>query len=162
MRKIVSLGLAVMIVVSVGVLPGLFIYWFNQGSPVIYSTRKILTPVVPPGGTLRIQISAEINNHDCTATVHRSVVDAAGTAWTTEPMVRPAFTNYVAELVVPLGASPGEAQYRARVEWACNPIQKWFPLVVLQPAIPFTIAQAEGQHQVPEQQGVYLPLVAGE
>lgn len=134
--------------------PSLLIFWYNEAAPVAYSRREVLTPTVAPGGVLKIRITAEITK-SCISTVYRSIIDGAGYQHDAAPVTRPAFTNYLVELPVPLGAAPGEASYRARVEWVCNPVQRWFPNVVLQPEIPFTIAQATGQIQIPEQQGVY-------
>ena len=134
--------------------PSLLIFWYNEGAPVSYSRREVLTPTVAPGGVLKSRITAEITKK-CISTVYRSIIDGAGYSHDAAPVTRPAFTNYTVELPVPLGAAPGTAIYRARVEWVCNPVQRWFPNVVLQPEIPFIIAQAVGQMQIPEQQGVY-------
>lgn len=136
------------------IAPSLLIFWYNEAVPVSYSRREVLTPIVSPGGLLKIRITAEITK-DCISTVTRSIVDGAGYSHDAAAVTQPAFTNYTVELPVPLGAAPGPATYRARVEWVCNPVQRWFPNVVLQPEIPFTIAQAVGQVQMPEQQGVY-------
>ncbi len=138
----------------IAMMPALSIYLYYEKPPVSYSIRKVLTPKVPPGGELRIQISADISK-SCVSTVYRSIVDSSNIQTDYAPEARPQVTDYVITLTVPLGASPGPAYYSARVEWQCNFVQEWFPQEVIQRNINFEIEPSEGQLPVPERQGVY-------
>jgi hypothetical protein len=155
MWKTLGWGALIGIGCGIALLPGLLIYWFNESPPISYSYRRVLTPEVPPGGDLRIKVSAEVKK-PCIATVTRSIVDATGTVYLKEPITRPAFTDYTVEFKIPLGASPGIAQYRAKIEWHCNIVQDYFPMIVLQPELEFMILPLQDQEQVPKQQGIYL------
>lgn len=138
----------------IAALPATFIYMYFEKPPVSYSIRKVLTPKVPPGGDLKIQISADITKA-CIATVYRSIVDASSVQTDYAPETRPQVTDYVITVTVPLGAAPGPAYYSARVEWQCNLVQEWFPQEVTQRNIPFDIVPSDGQLPMPEQQGIY-------
>jgi len=135
-------------------VPALLIYWYNETPPITYGLRKVLTPVVAPGGNLRIKISSDVTKN-CTATVFRSIVDSSGvqTAYTAES--RPLETDYIVEITVPLGAAPGPAFYAARLEWQCNMVQAIWPRLIIQRQIGFDIAPADGQLPQMEKQGIY-------
>jgi hypothetical protein len=139
---------------SIPVLTSLAVYWYNEAPPVSYSRREILTPSVPPGGPLMVKISAELTK-DCVATSHRTIVDAAGVETDYAPVTRPAVTDFVVTIQVPLGATPGPAKYRSIVEWNCNPVQAWYPRTIYLPELPFTVEPAPQQEQIPQQQGVF-------
>jgi len=130
------------------------IWMYFEPPPVSYSQRKVLNEKVAPGETLRIQISADIQKQ-CPAVVYRTIVDSTGLPFDLLPVPRPNETDYVVEVPVPLGVSPGPAYYKARLLWSCNIIQKWFPREVIQRNITFIIEPSDGQLPVPERQGVY-------
>jgi hypothetical protein len=136
------------------ILPALLIYWYKEPPPVVYSQRRVLTPVVPPGGELQIRISADVTKK-CNATVYRSVVDSSSVQTQYAPVFRPLETDYTVRVTIPLGAAPGPAFYSARVQWKCNFVQQWFPQEVIQRNIYFEIAPSEGQLPMPSRQGVY-------
>lgn len=138
--------------------PAMVIVLMNRAPPVYYGGRNVQTPQVPPGGVLKIDIDSEIKD-GCTAKVFRAIVDSTGVATEFEPMARNNIPAQVIELTVPLGAAPGTAYYRARIEWSCNFVQKVFPYVVNQRPLKFEIVPAFNQEQRPEQQGVYEPLI---
>lgn len=137
------------------IITGLLVYWYNEGVPINYAGRTMMTPIVAPGDELRIRIEAEVAKPACRAIVDRVIIDAAGTLHDVVSETRPERSSYIVVVNVPLGASPGKAYYRAKVSWICNPVQEYFPLVILQPDLPFEIIPAEGQLQIPRQQGVY-------
>lgn len=136
------------------ILPALLIYWYKEPPPVTYSQRKVLTPVVPPGGELQIRISSDVAKK-CNATVYRSIVDSSSVKTEYSSVFRPTETDYTVKVTIPLGAAPGPAFYSARLEWKCNIVQQWFPQEVIQRNIYFEIAPSEGQMPMPERQGVY-------
>ena len=120
-------------------MPAYSIWLYHEEAPVVYSSRKVLTPVVPPGGTLEVEIRAVFKKKTCIATVYRHIIDAAGEVTDFAPITRPAFEKYTLRLSVPKAASLGPAQYRADVHWVCNFVQAWFPKTVFQPEINFII-----------------------
>lgn len=135
------------------------IWFFYEPPPVSYSVRKVLTPTVAPGDVLKIQISADIQKQ-CDALVFRTIIDSTGLPFTLEAETRPNETDYVVEVPVPPGATAGPANYRARLLWSCNFVQRWFPREVIQRNIPFVIAPLDGQMPMPERQGIYqAPLI---
>jgi hypothetical protein len=139
---------------SIPVLTSLVVYWYNEAAPVSYSHRDVLTPSVPPGGTLLIKVSAELTK-GCLATSYRSIIDSSGVQTDYEPVTRPAMTDFVVAVTVPLGAVPGPAKYRSRVDWNCNLVQRWYPRSVYLPELSFTIDPTPKQEQVPEKQGIF-------
>lgn len=158
MRKFaVGLFLAVNFALFVG-LPILIYLMYVEAPPGNYTRREALTKSVPPGGTLKIAISADVTKH-CDAVVYRTIIDANGTLFELLPENRKEQTDYVVELTVPLGAAPGLAYYSARIEWKCNIIQRLFPMEVYQRNLPFMVLPAEGQLPNPAQQVIYsVPL----
>ena len=136
--------------------PAAIIVLINKQPPIYYGGREVLTPEVPPGGKLRIDVSSEIKN-GCDATVYRSIVDSTKATTDFEAISRNQIPNQIIELTVPLGATPGTAFYQARIDWSCNFVQKFFPYVVNQQPLKFKIVPLPKQEQRLEQQGVYEP-----
>lgn len=136
------------------VLPGMAFILYNEPPPIIYNKRDVLTREVPPGGTLRIEISADVSSK-CTAKVFRTIIDGNGVPFDLGEGRRNIQTNYIVEVPIPLGAAPGMSYYSARVLWSCNIVQKWFPQEIQQRALPFLIEPSEGQLPMPGQQGIY-------
>lgn len=162
MKRFILWTFATFILGAIALSPALFIYLYNEPPPVNYSRRQVLTPVVPPGGELQIRISADITKR-CSSQVFRTIVDTTGRPFEFVPEARPVQTDYIVRITVPLGAAPGPAYYSARVEWSCNLVQQYFPQEVTQRNIEFTIAPAEGQLPIPQQQGIYQkPYVKSE
>lgn len=128
---------------TLALTPALLVYWYNEGAPVVYAQRQLLTPNVAPGDELQIQITSELKK-SCVASVRRYITDATGATTEFAPVKRPAFASYTVKLIVPQSAAPGPALYGARAEWECNPLQKWFPNEVVQPDIPFMILSKQG------------------
>lgn len=154
MKRFIAIFLAVFFFGGMVPIPALLIYWYNEAPPVTYTQRRVLTPVVPPGGTLKIKVSSDVSN-DCTAVVTRAIVDSSGVQTTYAAELRPLETDYTVDLTVPLGAAPGQAYYIARLDWQCNMVQAIWPRTVMQRHLPFDIAPSDGQMQMPEQQGIY-------
>ena len=154
MKRFILWSLAVFFLGGLGLSPALLIYLYNENPPVTYTQRKVLTPIVTPGGTLKIRISSDVAD-DCTAIVYRTIVDSSGVQTNYAGELRPKETDYTIELTVPLGAAPGPAFYKPRLEWQCNMIQAIWPHTVFQRQLGFEIAPSDGQMQMPEQQGIY-------
>lgn len=154
MKRFILWSLAVFFLGGLALSPALLIYLYNENPPVTYTQRKVLTPVVAPGGTLKIRISSDVGD-DCTAVVYRTIVDSAGVQTNYAGERRPMETDYTIEMTVPLGAAPGPAFYKPRLDWQCNVIQAIWPRTVYQRQLEFEIAPSDGQMQMPGQQGIY-------
>lgn len=143
-------------------LPGVVFILYNEPPPITYTKRDVLTKEAPPGGILRIEISADIPRK-CTATVFRTIIDGNGVPFDLGEGKRNTATNYIVEVPIPLGAAPGMSYYSARVLWSCNIVQELFPQEIQQRNLPFIIQPSEGQLPVPERQGVYqAPITKSE
>lgn len=89
-------------------------------------------------------------NRVCPGTIQREVVDAKRVVWNYD--VQPAIrreqltdeNRLHRSFILPTGASPGPARYRARTCYRCNPLQAWWPICSWTPEIPFTIRPAAG------------------
>lgn len=131
---------------------------YIEAPPASYARRAVLTKSVPPGGILKIAISADLTKR-CDAVVYRTIIDSNGVLFELLPENRRQETDYIVDLFVPLGAAEGPAYYSARIVWKCNIVQQFFPVEVLQRNLPFNIAPSEGQFPNPAQQGIYSPPV---
>lgn len=136
--------------------PSLFIFWYNEDGPLVYDQRTILTPTVPPGGKLKIRISAQVIKKNCVGTAKRTIVDSSGARTDFEEIPRPNEPDLNVTIMVPLGAAPGRAIYLAQTIWRCNPVQEWFPKVYSQPGLEFEIVPSDDQLQLPEKQGIWV------
>lgn len=136
------------------VFPSLGYLLYNEPPPFVYSRREVLTPSVPPGGTLKIQISGDISKK-CAASVERTIVDGKGIPFDLGEEPRDSRTDYTVEVPIPLGTAPGQSYYVAHIKWACNVVQQWFPQEVLQRRLRFMIEPTDGQIPIPEKQGIY-------
>lgn len=154
MKKLLSWGLALFVGSTIAAAPGTLIIIGREGEPVKYYRRHVETPIVAPGDILRIKIAADIYKQ-CDSTVYRSITDSTGVVFEIAPGKRRDETEYTVAVPVPLGAAEGPATYKARIEWRCNFVQQFYPNVVNQNPLAFTIKAGEYQLQIPEKQGVY-------
>jgi len=129
-------------------------YWFFEVPIITYIERRILTPVVPPGGELVISIKSNAKTR-CPTTVARYILDSAQVRTEYEEEKRAPTDDFVVRLKIPLGAAPGPAIYFAKVSRQCNPLQELWPFVIEQTPLTFTIQPLPNQEQLPQQQGIY-------
>ena len=155
-KTIVTWAILLIIGGMIASVPAVLIVMINMEPPIHYGGREVLTPEVPPGGKLRIDVSSEVKN-GCDAMVYRSIVDSTKATTEFEVISRNQIPNQIIELTVPLGATPGTAFYQARIDWSCNFVQKFFPYTVNQRPLKFKIVPLPKQEQSLEQQGVYEP-----
>lgn len=127
---------------------------YNEPPPLLFTRRVVLTKQVPPGGTLKIEVSSDVSNR-CGATIFRRIVDGKGISFNVGAATIANRTNYITEIPVPLGAASGESYYSANILWRCNIVQNWFPQEIQQRNLPFKIIPFNGQSVEPEQQGIY-------
>jgi len=114
-------------------------YWYWQRPAVGEIERRILTPAVQPGDVLRIEISRTRHPFDCRASVHRRIIDGAGIEYPLAARAQPGGTRFVIETIVPPGAVPGPAAYLVKIEYVCNPLQRFVPFEINRPALQFQI-----------------------
>jgi hypothetical protein len=153
MIRIIGKAVGLLIGGSIAMMPAIGVLLYRE-VPSNYDRREILTPKVPPGGTLRILIEADITK-DCDAIVYRTIVSSAGYVFELEPEKWLKTTNYIIEVPVPLGITPGPAEYAAEIDWRCNIVQQFFPKRTVQRKLRFEVVPSEEQLPIPQQQGIY-------
>jgi hypothetical protein len=76
--------------------------------------------------------------------VKRSIIDSAGkvTSFEDVPSIadpKNLRTKLDRQLKLPMGITTGPARYHAETCFACNPVQKLWPICITQPDIPFNV-----------------------
>lgn len=151
MMRRFMLGLGALLCIAIISGTNLCMYWLYERPPFSNSMRVIKNPTVFPGDNLLVEVKADIISTNCTVSVARSIVDSRGNVWPVEIETGKPFTKRTLKIPVPLVAAKGLAQYAARATWVCNPLQKWFPVVVDQPDMDFIIGGSLSQEVLPKQ-----------
>ncbi|WHQ70045.1 hypothetical protein [Methylorubrum extorquens] len=121
--------------------------WFiaDRGLPVEVSETTVLTPVVKPGGKLVIR-QRLVYMRNCSAYVDRALFDAHTHRAILPPVryERPpqglGQRTITFSVTVPEEFEPGEGQYHAAPEYACNPLQRhYWPITRAQNVVRFQI-----------------------
>jgi len=124
---------------------GMFGLWAASREPPSVILRvEVVTPRVPPGGTLEARYTV-LRKDLCQTTIERSLTDSAGTRhlmpsqfFSIEP--GPIGDDvYVSPAAVPIDAAPGPARYQVIASYSCNPLHVFWPIVEVMPAVVFTI-----------------------
>jgi hypothetical protein len=76
--------------------------------------------------------------------VHRTIIDSAGGVKELEPVPAIADLNnkssqLTRQMIMPMGVTAGPARYHAEACFACNPIQRLYPICITEPDISFTV-----------------------
>ena len=141
----VFMPLAAIIGLLVSAAPGVFLFYLYEPPASISYYRGVLNDPVPPGGSLKIHVRATMSKV-CKANTERYLVygDGMGAREYIFPQViRPSSLDFTYELPIPIDAPRGPAHIRAVVSWECNFIQHFFPIVVIQPPLDFTIGDTK-------------------
>lgn len=125
---------------------GLAGFWTAQRDPPLrIEGLRLLTPVVHPGGTIRVEHTA-VRNDACQLTVERAIVDADRVLFRIEDMIFYAGRtvagqrdSFVEETPVPIAAQVGQARLRETLTHVCNPIHRIWPITQRLPDVPFMI-----------------------
>lgn len=120
---------------------GLYLYWINEPAPSVSYERRVLTPIVEPGGSLVIKNRVH-RTKSCYTKVHRDVVDVTGRVasferdWALRPV---GWDSIDYEVKIPDDMTPGAAKLKVTVFWYCNPLQRWWPSSEDQEVVDFDI-----------------------
>ena len=122
------------------------IWWAADRTPPIDVIRYGLIPKkVAPGATIYRDIEI-IRLRHCETDPDTIMIDGARVRWNFE---EPAITSpgqlghdhYRRPVVIPLQASPGQAQMRTTVTYICNPLHRIWPIKLIQKPLEFEIAE---------------------
>ena len=115
----------------------------DRGLPYERSAGEMIPPEARAGEQIFVRWTGE-KKRDCPGIVHRVFIDSAGTYHPVEfagavyarvgigmPLLRP--------LTVPAKMACGPAQYIARTEFYCNPVQRLWPIVSNAPPVIFKV-----------------------
>ena len=126
------------------------IYWaFDRSPPVIVHGFELFPKEVRAGETLNRRVTVT-RQKSCTTSVDIFIIDGAKVRWFfDEPEIaNPGPTgvqeSYVVPLRIPLGAAPGDAEFRITTFRQCNPLHAFFPLISRREPIKFRILPPEG------------------
>lgn len=130
---------------AVGGLAGVLGYWVaDREVPVVVNDMAMLTPVVAPGGELRVKVWG-IRKRSCRSVFQRLYRDGQGARFAPDDIdVRLSTTNFgpdewVVPVPVSVTAAPGNATFRMLTVYYCNPFHYAFPIIDMQPPISFRI-----------------------
>jgi hypothetical protein len=77
--------------------------------------------------------------------VERQIIDSSGKITTMEPTAAVAGNTgsstevIVRQIIIPMGLTYGHARYRSIARFKCNWTQRWFPIEIKTPEIPFIV-----------------------
>lgn len=107
-------------------------WWFEQ-TPIAILERRLVTPIVEPGGELRIENIVAVAS-SCDVDVVRELIDANGiiynfaaTDWPDVIQTTDDFVEFTSVIPLPDTLTVGEALYRVELTWYCNPLQVMLP-----------------------------------
>lgn len=122
----------------------LVVYWvLDRESPTkLYDSGSIVPTVVHPGDTVQVTWvtskhrlcsgeSVRVLSGECGAHILR-VGEPAGPL-----MEQPTLSRI--NFVVPLDVTPGQCVYHTTIQFFCNPLQHWFPVVLQFPPLKFKV-----------------------
>jgi hypothetical protein len=134
----------VTLVVSAALGGALGLWTIDRDPPVVINQAEVLTPEVPPGGTLRIKYHLN-RRRDCESHIDRILYDSAKVRGLL-PDIDFAKTpgqlgndEYTAEIRIPETFSEGQAVYRLISVYRCNVIHKAWPITIGPTDIPFAV-----------------------
>lgn len=138
--------IAVAIVASVIIAPMVYMMADNQ-PPYDYDgvNSQVIPSQTPAGRQLRVHWVLKRVNRICPGSITRTIVDQkSGTRISYDPA--PAATNVElgdTELdrtfLLPPEIPPGKKWYYADAEYACNPLQRFYPLKLRTPRLSFEV-----------------------
>lgn len=113
----------------------------DREPPVIRHSGEIVPPDPYPGGRISVVWHTTIKRV-CPGLVQRRIVDSTGTIWTLG-MVEAEYgrsDELIRSFAIPFGIAWGEARYTATVQYRCNVLQDYWPIIVEGPAVRFRVA----------------------
>jgi hypothetical protein len=113
--------------------------------PTVNLETKVLTPVVRPGGELRVEYKVLRYRGDCAINVDRLLFDStkarydlpdrsfSGSPGPTGP------DTYVVPILIPSSFAQGPATYRIISRYECNAIHRLWPIVTPEASVSFLV-----------------------
>lgn len=130
-----------------------FVYWLTEPGATSYIGREVQTPYVRPGGYFILSVKV-YRSKSCDSIVRRYVYDSTKREFPYKPDWRQAnsadqragvYEMNPVKLTIPDEMAPGPAQFRAVIDWECNPVQRIWPNRVQLPDVPFIVLPAPGK-----------------
>lgn len=136
---------AVAFAVCVAVVGPLVYMAADRDPPFQRGNGRILPENPIPGSPVEVEWQGK-RIRDCDGYVFRKIVDSHGIVFTVEGVpVSYARTKNPEPLVryfrLPVGIAPGPAKYIATTHYYCNPLHRWWPIVVETPHLDFNVAE---------------------
>lgn len=125
------------VLVLIGIASGAMSWWATDRSdPVTVKSMRALTPIVAPGGTVKIAL--ELDRHrSCPLHIDHWMTDANGLRKVLPGIEFASLPGALGEAAVidqydiPLDFAPGQACYSRISTYMCNPIQRLFAPIVI-------------------------------
>lgn len=132
---------------AISLIGGIIGYWSTDTvPPVVVGSAEPTTPVVAPGGTLKIRFQIE-RQKSCSSTIERILLDGDRVRFVFDEISFHAAAgplghdSYAMLVKIPQDAAPGQAQFRMINTFYCNPIHRIFwPITATAPLVDFIIA----------------------
>jgi len=130
-----------MIVRSIGAAAGVtlalpILYWiFDRAPPFKLVSAEVLTERVAPGGFIQYRVTV-FRYRSCPVLIETHVFDGQGRRFTLPDQrnqgqaVLGAAPSYVAVTAVPMLAAQGRGRFEVLLSYECNPLQRWWPIVI--------------------------------
>lgn len=125
------------------------IYWgLDRRDPIIVHDFSLVPTEVRAGDRILRRISVT-RLQLCVTDINVVIIDGARIRWIidepeiTRPGTLGGPDTYFAPMIIPPLAAPGEAEVRLVAKRACNPIQKFWPVITAYAPLKFTILPAK-------------------
>jgi hypothetical protein len=143
-------------------IAGVLFYMATDRDPPFQRGPGRIFPVNPlPGSAVEVEWEGK-RIRDCDGYVYRKIIDSHGVVFSIEGVPVTYFKTRNPDPLVryfrlPVGAAPGPAKYIATTHYYCNPLHRWWPIVVETPQIDFNLAEGvplQGPRGLQGEQGV--------
>lgn len=121
------------------------VWLVDRDLPVVINSAETATPIVKPGGELRIEYTL-LRKRSCEVTSDRFIIDAHKVRFELPDLniksgLQTGPDHYIVPVEVKPEAALGPATYRTITSYVCNPIQRLFPIEAGQRDINFVIRE---------------------
>lgn len=138
-----SRALRFTIIMSALLLVGLPMFWaLDNAPPYAWKNGEVVPDPAPDGSQISVHWTLQINRI-CPGLIQRQIIDARDEVHNYDPVPAADREDVSPEFWVtfklPLGLPRGSAKYRVHATYACNPLQRFWPIHVTTPEIAFTL-----------------------
>jgi hypothetical protein len=119
--------------------------WLDTQPPTVVLKMEILNEPVRPGGELKIKYTV-YRLRSCETSIDRLLFDHEKQRVILEDLTFNGApgplgeSNYVAQVPIPRSFATGPATYRVVSRYVCNPLQRIWPIVTINPDVNFEVA----------------------